>query len=68
MVTTTKIDNKALGAGTRLIETFALSADRNHLDYTAILTDPTKGNLPVTTTKYWQYQPGSVVHPYNCSL
>lgn len=68
VVTTTKIDNKALGAGARLVETFELSADRNHLDYTSTVTDPAKPGQPVTTTKYWQYQPGSVVQPYNCSL
>lgn len=68
VVTTTKIANKALGARARLTETFTLSADRNHLDYTSTVTDPDKPGAPVTTTKYWQYQPGSTVQPYDCSL
>lgn len=68
VVTTTRIANKALGPRAQLVETFELSADRSHLDYTSSLTDPDKPGPPVTTGKYWQYQPGSKVQPYDCSL
>jgi len=68
VVTTTKIDNKALGSRAKLIETFELSADRNHLDYTSTVSDPDKPGEPVTTSKYWQYRPGATVQPYNCTL
>lgn len=68
VVTTTKIDNKTLGARTRMTETFQLSADRNRLEYTATITDPDKGGAPVTSSKYWQYSPGAKVEPYDCSL
>ncbi len=68
VVTTTKIDNKTLGARTRLTETFELSADRNRLDYTSTLSDPDKPSAPATTSKYWQYSPGATIQLYNCSL
>lgn len=68
IVTTTRFAGKDLGPRARLVEVFELSDDRNRLNYTATLSDPDKPGAPVTTGKYWQYQPGSTVQPYNCSL
>ena len=68
VVTTTKIDNRTLGARARLTETFELSADRNRLQYSATVSDPDKSTAPATSSKYWQYRPGAKVEPYDCTL
>lgn len=55
------------GSTIRLYETFELSADRNRLLYTSTLLDPESGNAPTVNSKWWQYQPGAFVQPYDCS-
>ena len=52
----------------RLYETFELSADRSRLLYTSTLVDPTSNNAPTVASKWWEYQPGAFVQPYDCSL
>ena len=47
-------------------ETFQLSADHNRLLYTSTLVDPESGNAPTVTSKWWEYQPGAFVQPYDC--
>lgn len=51
----------------RLYETFQLSADHNRLLYTSTLVDPTTGNAPTVNSKWWAYQPGAFVQPYECT-
>ena len=68
VVTTTKIDNRTLGARARLTESFELSADRNRLQYTSTIADPDRSAAPVTSSKYWHYRPGAKVEPYDCTL
>ena len=48
-------------------ETFLLSADHNRLLYTSTLVDPESGNAPTVNSKWWQYQPGATVQPYDCT-
>lgn len=70
VVTTSKIDNKALGARARMTETFELSADRNRLLYTATMADPDRpasNAPPVVVSRYYQYRPGAKLQPYECS-
>lgn len=47
-------------------ETFALSEDRNHLNYTQVLINPASNSLPTVSAKWWEFQPGSYVQPYDC--
>lgn len=47
-------------------ETFALSDDRNHLNYTQVLINPESDDLPVVGAKWWEFQPDSFVQPYDC--
>ncbi|MBT5330444.1 MAG: hypothetical protein HOL48_01530 [Porticoccaceae bacterium] len=47
-------------------ETFTLSGDRNHLNYTQVLIDPESNDLPVIGHKWWEFQPNSYVQPYDC--
>lgn len=49
-----------------LHETFALSADHNRLLYTSTLLNPDANIEPVVNNKWWQYQPGAFVQPYDC--
>ena len=50
----------------QLHETFSLSADRNHLNYTQVLINPESDDLPVIGHKWWEFQPNSYVQPYDC--
>jgi steroid delta-isomerase-like uncharacterized protein len=51
----------------QLYETFELSADHNRLEYTSTLVDPESINAPTVNSKWWEYQPGAFVQPYDCS-
>ena len=51
----------------RFYETFQLSADHNRLLYTSTLVDPESNNAPTVNGKWWEYQPGAFVQPYDCS-
>lgn len=51
----------------KLYETFELSADHNRLLYTSSLLDPGSSDAPIVNSKWWEYQPGAFVQPYNCS-
>jgi len=51
----------------QLYETFQLSADHNRLFYTSTLVNPESSNAPTVNSKWWQYQPGAFVQPYDCS-
>ena len=51
----------------QLYETFQLSADHNRLFYTSTMVNPESNNAPAVTSKWWQYQPGAFVQPYDCS-
>lgn len=48
-------------------ETFQLSVDHNRLLYTATLVDPESNRAPTVASKWWQYQPGAFVQPFDCS-
>jgi hypothetical protein len=52
----------------QLLETFELSADHNRLEYTSILVNPESDRAPIENSKWWQYQPGASVQPYDCTL
>jgi hypothetical protein len=47
-------------------ETFTLSGDRNHLNYTQTLINPESNELPTVGAKWWEFQPNSYVQPYDC--
>lgn len=47
-------------------ETFTLSNDRNHLNYTQTLINPESDDLPTVGAKWWEFQPNSYVQPYDC--
>ena len=51
----------------QLYETFQLSADHSRLLYTSTLVDPTSNNAPAVASKWWEYQPGAFVQPFDCS-
>ncbi len=48
-------------------ETFQLSANHNRLFYTSTLVNPESNNPPAVASKWWEYQPGAFVQPYDCS-
>ncbi len=48
-------------------ETFELSDDHNRLLYTSTLVNPESNNAPTENRKWWEYQPGAFVQPYDCS-
>jgi len=50
-----------------LYETFQLSADHNRLLYTSTLVDPNANKAPTVNSKWWEYQPGAFVQPYDCT-
>lgn len=50
-----------------LHETFALSDDHNRLLYTSTLLDPASNKEPLVNNKWWEYQPGAFVQPYDCT-
>ena len=47
-------------------ETFTLSNDRNHLNYSQIMFNPELDDLPVLNARWWEFQPNSYVQPYDC--
>ena len=47
-------------------ETFTLSNDRNHLNYSQVLINPESNDLPTVNAKWWEFQPNSFVQPYDC--
>ena len=51
----------------KLYETFELSADHNRLFYTSTLLNPESNDAPTVNSKWWEYQPGAFVQPYDCS-
>lgn len=51
----------------QLHETFHLSDDHQKLMYTQVITDPEMRLTPTVNKKWWQYQPGARVEPYDCS-
>ena len=55
------------GSPIQFHETFQLSADHNRLLYTATLVDPESDRAPTVAGKWWQYQPGAFVQPFDCS-
>jgi len=50
------------------VERFTLSADERRLDYTLTVTDPGTFTAPFTLDGHWNWVPGEVIKPYNCSL
>jgi hypothetical protein len=54
------------GSEMQIHETFHLSADHNRLQYTQIIIDPERRLSPTINKKWWQYQPGAYVLPYDC--
>ena len=51
----------------QLDETFELSTDHNRLLYTSTLVNPESNNAPTVNNKWWEYQPGAFVQPYDCT-
>lgn len=51
----------------RFYETFQLSGDHSRLFYTSTLLDPEANNAPTVNSKWWEYQPGGFVQPYDCT-
>lgn len=51
----------------QLHETFHLSDDRQKLLYTQVIVNPELMLTPTVNKKWWQYQPGASVQPYDCS-
>jgi hypothetical protein len=50
------------------VERFTLSADERRLDYTLTVTDSQTFTAPFTLDGHWNWVPGEVIKPYNCSL
>ena len=50
----------------QMYETFTLSNDRNHLNYTQVMINPEIDDLPTVNAKWWEFQPNSYVQPYDC--
>ena len=48
-------------------ETFYLSDDHSRLLYSQVIIDPEMRSMPTVNKKWWQYQPGAFVQPYECS-
>ncbi len=78
IVTTTKIDYGFLianakplpipqSANVHVEERFSLSSDHNRLDYEVLITDPEILTAPMKVSKYFQWQPGAKIQPYDCS-
>jgi len=51
----------------QLYETFELSDDHNRLLYTSTLLNSESDDDSITNNKWWQYQPGAFVQPYDCT-
>jgi len=64
LVTTTF---KGSDSPVQFYETFQLSADHNRLYYTSTLLNPELNSAPIVNSKWWEYQPGAFVQPYDCS-
>jgi hypothetical protein len=47
-------------------ESFTLSNDHNHLNYSQVLLNPELDVLPTVNAKWWEFQPDSYVQPYDC--
>lgn len=47
-------------------ETFALSNDRNHLNYSQTIINPESDGLPTVGARWWEFQPNSFIQPYDC--
>lgn len=54
------------GSGMQIHETFHLSDDHNRLLYSQVIIDPEMRTMPTVNKKWWQYQPGAFVQPYEC--
>ena len=54
------------GSAVQMHETFTLSGDRNHLNYTQTLINPESDDLPHIGARWWEFQPNSFVQPYDC--
>lgn len=54
------------GSSVQMHETFHLSADHDRLQYTQTLINPETSDAPIVNRKWWQYQPGAFVQPYDC--
>lgn len=76
-ITTTKMDYDWLALGTTPLplpqsenmfigESFTLSVDRNRLNYTMDISDLDMLMEPMSFEKYYQYQPGADLEPYQC--
>lgn len=63
MVTTTFAGSNS---PVQLHETFSLSKDRNHLNYSMVIVNPESDELPTTNARWWEFQPNSFVQPYDC--
>ena len=50
------------------VERFTLRADECRLDYTLTVTDPRTFSAPFTLDGHWNWVPGEIIKPYNCSL
>ena len=49
----------------KMHETFTLSNDYNHLNYSQILINPESNDLPTVNAKWWEFQPNTFVQPYD---
>ena len=49
-----------------LVERFVPSDDYSRLDYRITVTDPETFTEPFDLTRYFVWQPGDTVHPYDC--
>lgn len=47
-------------------ESFTLSNDHNHLNYSQVLVNPESDELPTVNAKWWEFQPNSYLQPYDC--
>ena len=54
-------------SGMQIQETFHLSNDHSRLLYSQVIIDTAMRSMPTVNKKWWQYQPGAFVQPYECS-
>ena len=50
----------------RLLERFELGEGGQRLDYTLTVTDPETFTEPFNLTRYWVWEPGAILEPWNC--
>ena len=55
------------GAGCKLVERFAPSADGSRLNYTLVITDPDSLTAPIEGKRSWVWRPDEKVMPFNCT-